>query len=132
MKLVVKVGGKVLEQAALRRRLVRQMVRLSRAGHALVVVHGGGSTLPAMLKKLGIATRFISGLPYTDTATRDVAFLGLAGLGNTPPVAEFMAMGGCARGRCGGDCAWARHRQRRSEASTRHCRIASYVTMTPR
>ena len=119
MKLVVKVGGKVLEQAALRRRLVRQMVRLSRAGHALVVVHGGGSTLTAMLKKLGIATRFISGLRYTDTATRDVALMVLAGLVNKRLVADFMSMGGCAVGLCGGDAGLARTRKLRLRSNGR-------------
>ena len=111
MKLVVKVGGRVLEQAALRRRLVRQMVRLSRAGHTLVVVHGGGSALTSMLGKLGVKTRFISGLRYTDSLTRDVALMVLAGFVNKRLVADFVALGKCAVGLCGGDAGVVRTRE---------------------
>lgn len=111
MKLVVKVGGKVLEQAALRKHLVRQIIRLARAGHALVVVHGGGSILTKTLSKLGVRTRFVSGLRYTDKVTRDVALMVLAGLVNKRLVADFVGFGGCAVGLCGGDAGLVRTRK---------------------
>ncbi len=108
MKLVVKIGGRVLEEARLQRRLVRQVVRLAQAGHKVVVVHGGGATLTDMLAKLGLKSRFVSGLRYTDTRTRDAALMVLAGLVNKRLVAEFSRQGQDAVGLCGGDAALAR------------------------
>ena len=119
MKLVIKIGGKVLEQDALRRRLARQMVRLERAGHAMVVVHGGGATLTATLARLGVETRFIAGLRYTDRETRDVALMVLAGLVNKRLVAEFLSQGGTAVGLCGGDAGLTRTRKLRLGANGR-------------
>ena len=119
MRLVIKIGGKVLEQNALRRCLSKQMVRLQRAGHTMVVVHGGGAILTDMLARLGIKTRFIAGLRYTDHATRDVALMVLAGLVNKRLVAEFLSQGGTAVGLCGGDAGLARTRKLRIRSSGR-------------
>ena len=103
MKLVVKIGGKAAEDAKGRRRLARQIVELQRAGHAVVVVHGGGSTLTRTLDRLGIPTEFYQGLRVTDAATRDVALMVLAGIVNKQWVAEFAALGQPALGISGGD-----------------------------
>jgi len=103
MKLVIKIGGKAAEDARGRRRLARQIVHLQRAGHAVVVVHGGGSTLTRTLERLGIPTEFYQGLRVTDAATRDVALMVLAGLVNKQWVAEFAALGQPALGISGGD-----------------------------
>jgi len=103
MKLVVKIGGQAAEEAKGRRRLARQIVQLRRAGHSVVVVHGGGRTLTRTLDRLGIATEFHQGLRVTDAATRDVALMVLAGLVNKQWVAEFAALGQPALGICGGD-----------------------------
>ena len=39
MKLVVKIGGQALEDAAVRRQVARQIVQLRRAGHHLSLIH---------------------------------------------------------------------------------------------
>ena len=103
MKLVVKIGGQVAEDPKGRRKLARQIVQLQRAGHAVVVVHGGGKTLTRTLDRLGIATEFHQGLRVTDAATRDVALMVLAGIVNKQWVAELAALGQPALGICGGD-----------------------------
>jgi len=103
MKVVVKIGGQAAEEAKGRRRLARQIVELRRAGHSVVVVHGGGRALTRTLDRLGIATEFHQGLRVTDAATRDVALMVLAGLVNKQWVAEFAALGQPALGICGGD-----------------------------
>ena len=103
MKLVVKIGGQAAEDAKGRRRLARQIVELRRAGHSVVVVHGGGRALTRTLDRLGIATEFHHGLRVTDAATRDVALMVLAGIVNKQWVAEFAALGQPALGICGGD-----------------------------
>jgi acetylglutamate kinase len=103
MKLVVKIGGKAAEDAKGRRRLARQIVEIRRAGHSVVVVHGGGSTLTRTLDRLGIPTEFYQGLRVTDAATRDVALMVLAGIVNKQWVAEFAVLGQPALGISGGD-----------------------------
>jgi len=103
MKLIVKIGGQAAEDAKGRRKLARQIVELRRAGHSVVVVHGGGKTLTRTLDRLGIATEFHQGLRVTDAATRDVALMVLAGIVNKQWVAEFAALGQPALGICGGD-----------------------------
>lgn len=103
MTLVVKIGGQAVEEPGLRRAVARQIAALRRAGHRVVVVHGGGKLLTATLQKLGIATRFHNGLRVTDAATRDVALMVLAGIVNKQWVAELESQGQHALGICGGD-----------------------------
>jgi acetylglutamate kinase len=103
MKIVVKIGGHAAEDTKGRRKLARQIVELKRAGHAVVVVHGGGRALTRTLDRLGITTEFYQGLRVTDAATRDVALMVLAGIVNKQWVAEFAALGQPALGISGGD-----------------------------
>ena len=103
MMVVVKIGGQAAEEAKGRRRLAQQIVELRRAGHSVVVVHGGGRALTRTLDRLGIATEFQQGLRVTDAATRDVALMVLAGIVNKQWVADFAALGQPALGICGGD-----------------------------
>ncbi|MGD0128443.1 MAG: acetylglutamate kinase [Terriglobia bacterium] len=126
MKLVVKIGGKAAEDAKGRRRLARQIVDLQRAGHSVVVVHGGGSTLTRTLDRLGIHTEFYQGLRVTDAATRDVALMVLAGIVNKQWVGEFAALGQAALGITGGDAGMVRARKL-SLGSNGHKKDLGYV-----
>jgi acetylglutamate kinase len=103
MTLLVKIGGQVQEDAAVRKRVARQIAVLRRRGHRVVVVHGGGKLLTETLAKLGIRTEFHHGLRVTDAATRDVALMVLAGMVNKQWVAALEAQGQRALGICGGD-----------------------------
>ncbi len=103
MKVVVKIGGQAAEEQARRRHLAHQIAGLSRAGHRVVVVHGGGKALTQTLQRLGIETVFHNGLRVTDAATRDVALMVLAGIINKQWVADLETEGQPALGICGGD-----------------------------
>ena len=103
MKLVIKIGGQAQEDPAQRRNIAQQIARLRRAGHRVVVVHGGGKLLTQTLGRLGISTEFHEGLRVTDAATRDVALMVLAGIVNKAWVAELARHGQAALGICGGD-----------------------------
>lgn len=103
MKVVVKIGGQAAEEQARRRHLAHQIAVLSKAGHRVVVVHGGGKALTQTLQRLGIETVFHNGLRVTDAATRDVALMVLAGIINKQWVADLETEGQPALGICGGD-----------------------------
>lgn len=90
---------------------MRQVAKLSRAGHEIVVVHGGGKLLTRTLERLGLGVEFHHGLRVTDGETRDVALMVLAGLANKQWVAAFQAQGQVAVGICGGDAGMVRVRR---------------------
>jgi acetylglutamate kinase len=103
MKIIVKVGGAALENKDTLRKCAHAIVDLSRDGHKIAVVHGGGSTLTRTLALLGKKSDFVDGLRITDAETRDVAVMVLAGMVNKGVVAAIVAAGNPAIGLCGGD-----------------------------
>jgi len=111
MKLVIKIGGHGAEDPKGRKNLARQIAAIHRAGHSVVVVHGGGKVLTRTLERLGMATEFHQGLRVTDAATRDVALMVLAGLVNKQWVAELENLKQPAVGLCGGDGSLVRARK---------------------
>ncbi len=103
MRIVLKVGGAVLEDRALLDRCVRNIAGLVADGHKVVVVHGGGQALTRTLEQLGKTSEFVNGLRITDAETRDVALMVLAGSLNKRLVAALARVGQPAMGFCGGD-----------------------------
>ncbi len=114
MKYVVKLGGAGLETPALYQSCTRAITELVRDGHQVAVVHGGGVQLTRALKQLGIESEFIGGLRVTDSATRDVALMVLAGRVNKGLVAALGALGQPAVGLSGGDGLMFRARKKRT------------------
>jgi acetylglutamate kinase len=100
---VIKLGGSILVDEGLRRRLLAQIVELASAGHQLVLVHGGGRQIAGMLDRLQLESRFHDGLRVTDAETRDIVQMVLAGLIGKNLVAELQAAGVMAVGLAGGD-----------------------------
>jgi acetylglutamate kinase len=82
MRMVVKIAGALLERDEDVQLVARQIAELARAGHEMLVVHGGGKIFTATLARMGIASRFVSGLRVTDRETRDAAIMVFAGLLN--------------------------------------------------
>jgi acetylglutamate kinase len=82
MRMVVKVAGALLERDEDVQSIARQIAELSRAGHEILIVHGGGRIFTATLARMGIQSRFVSGLRVTDRETRDAAIMVFAGLLN--------------------------------------------------
>ncbi|HYG99429.1 MAG TPA: acetylglutamate kinase [Terriglobales bacterium] len=103
MRVVVKIGGAALESKEVVKTFAQSIARLTRQGHQVVVVHGGGVALSRTLSELGRETKFVNGLRVTDSATRDVALMVLAGQLNKMLVAALTASGQPAIGLCGGD-----------------------------
>lgn len=102
-KAVVKLGGSILVDARLRAQLIAQVAELQSAGHSLILVHGGGKQIAALLGQLQIESRFHDGLRVTDAAARDVVQMVLAGKIGKDLVAEFARVGVSAVSLAGGD-----------------------------
>jgi acetylglutamate kinase len=93
MRLVIKFAGALLEDAEAVASLTQQVAALARAGHEILIVHGGGRLFTATLKRLGLESRFVAGLRVTDRETRDAAVMVFAGLLNKRLAAAISAAG---------------------------------------
>ena len=109
-RLVLKLGGELLEDAADLRRVARVIARLA-ARASLVVVHGGGKEIDAALAAAGIRTEQVDGLRITDARTLDVVIAVLAGAINTRLVAAARRAGARPVGLTGVDAAVATFRR---------------------
>ena len=101
--IVVKVGGRAMEDVALRRAFAGDLILLSWVGIQLVVVHGGGPQVDAMLERLGIASRFAAGLRITDAQTLPIVEMVLSGAVGKELVRVIAEQGGKAVGLTGKD-----------------------------
>jgi acetylglutamate kinase len=93
MRLVIKFAGALLEDKAAVQSLAEQVAALAREDHEILIVHGGGRIFTTTLKRLGIESKFVSGLRVTDRETRDVAVMVFAGLLNKQLAAAISAAG---------------------------------------
>jgi acetylglutamate kinase len=100
---VVKLGGSLLDDPARKDAVLRDIAAAWAGGRQLVVVHGGGKHVDAMLARLGIPKRTHAGLRITDSETLDVVVAVLAGLVNKSLVADLSAIGVNAAGISGAD-----------------------------
>lgn len=101
--IVVKYGGNAMISEDLRKAVISDIILLSLVGIRVVVVHGGGPEISAMLKKIGKESRFVDGLRYTDAETMDIVQQILCGKVNKDLVATLNRTGGRAVGLCGMD-----------------------------
>lgn len=100
---VVKYGGNAMTNDALKQAVMSDIVLLSLVGIKIVLVHGGGPEINAMLKKTNKESKFINGLRYTDEETVDIVQMVLAGKVNKDLVSLLQSHGGNAVGFCGLD-----------------------------
>src|SRR5919198_3708545 len=100
--LVVKYGGHAMEDEELKQQFAQDIVLLKFVGMSPVVVHGGGPQIGEMLKKLGIASRFVRGMRVTDPSTMEVVEMVLGKI-NQDVVTLINRQGGKAVGLSGKD-----------------------------
>ena len=103
MKLLVKLGGTLLDEAASRDRLAAEIAEVVGEGHQVVVVHGGGKQLTRFLAEKGLQSNFIRGFRVTTPETLDGVIKVLAGQVNTELVAALVRAGARAVGLTGAD-----------------------------
>ncbi len=100
---VIKYGGNAMQSEELKQAVMSDIVLLSLVGIKVVLVHGGGPEINAMLKKVGVESRFVNGLRYTDKETAEIVQMVLAGKINKNLVTLLQKHGGKAIGLCGMD-----------------------------
>ncbi|MCC8043217.1 MAG: acetylglutamate kinase [Oscillospiraceae bacterium] len=100
---VIKYGGNAMTNEELKDAVMSDIVLLNLVGIKTVLVHGGGPEINDMLKRVGIESKFINGLRYTDEATVDIVKMVLAGKVNKELVSHLAGNGGKALGMCGID-----------------------------
>ena len=100
---VIKYGGHAMGDAQAARDFADDVVLMKAVGINPIVVHGGGPQIGAMLKKLGVESRFVDGLRVTDAETAKIAEMVLSGAINKEIVSWIAAAGGKAVGISGKD-----------------------------
>ncbi|MCI1981679.1 MAG: acetylglutamate kinase [Oscillospiraceae bacterium] len=100
---VVKYGGSAMVDEALKDAVMCDIVLMQLVGIRVVLVHGGGKEIDAMLKKVGKQSRFVGGMRCTDRETIDIVQMVLAGKVNKDLVQLLERHSGRAVGLCGLD-----------------------------
>ena len=101
--IVVKYGGSAMISDELRQAVISDIMLLSLVGIRVVMVHGGGPEIKAMLDKIGKESKFADGLRCTDQETMEIVQQVLCGQVNKDLVATLNRLGGRAIGLCGLD-----------------------------
>ena len=100
---VDKYGGNAMINEELKDAVMSDIVLMQLVGINVVLVHGGGPEISAMLKTIGKESKFVGGMRYTDQETMDIVQQVLAGKVNKDLVQLLEAQGGKAVGLCGMD-----------------------------
>lgn len=101
--LVIKYGGNAMLGEELKRSVMRDLTLLRFVGIKVVLVHGGGPEISQTLSRMGIQSRFVNGLRYTDEETAEVVRMVLAGKVNKELVHMLGSLGAKTMGLCGID-----------------------------
>jgi len=100
---VIKYGGNAMISPELFDGVIEDIILLQLVGIHAVLVHGGGPEINEMLDRLGMESRFVNGLRYTDEETMSVVQSVLCGKVNKDLVSTIVRKGGSAVGLCGLD-----------------------------
>jgi acetylglutamate kinase len=102
LKVLIKLGGTLLDDSAKRHDIARQLAALAKQVE-LVVVHGGGKQVTRFLEERGVESRFAGGLRISDETVIDAVSKVIAGSVNKQLVSAMNAAGQLAVGLSGVD-----------------------------
>jgi acetylglutamate kinase len=100
---VIKFGGSLAKNEEAKNKFLNELAALAKK-QPVVLVHGGGPEINSWLAKLGIQSKFVNGLRYTDAQTLEVVEMALSGKLNKYFVGELYKRGVLACGISGRDC----------------------------
>ncbi len=94
MRILIKLGGTLLDAPDSLDRLAREITAaVSLGDYEIVVVHGGGKQMTRFLAERGVESRFVNGLRVTTPEIIDAVVKVFAGSVNTQLVTAFRAAG---------------------------------------
>jgi acetylglutamate kinase len=91
---VVKLGGSVLDDISLRKKLLTDIAFMSTVGMQPIIVHGGGKAITKAMAEAGLEPVWVQGRRYTDQRTLAIAEHTLVNTINTP-ICETLSELGC-------------------------------------
>lgn len=91
---VVKLGGSVLEDASLRKKLLTDIAFMATVGMQPIIVHGGGKAITKAMNEAGLEPVWVQGRRYTDERTLTIAEHTLVHKVNTP-ICQTLTELGC-------------------------------------
>ncbi|MEP7352336.1 MAG: acetylglutamate kinase [Acidobacteriota bacterium] len=104
MKILLKLGGTLLDSLESRLRLAREITaELGARDRQVVVVHGGGKQMTRFLTERGVESRFVNGLRVTSPEVIDAVVKVFRGSVNSDLVTAFRAAGASPVGLSGLD-----------------------------
>jgi acetylglutamate kinase len=103
VKVLIKLGGTLLDAAESRDRLAAEIVAAVGQGIEAVVVHGGGKQMTRFLAERGVESRFVNGLRVTTPEVLDAVLKVFAGSVNQELVSALNRAGARAVGISGID-----------------------------
>jgi acetylglutamate kinase len=109
---VVKIGGDIIGDPALRKSVCGQLALLSGFAIPLVVVHGGGPALDGLCQHLGLGTTKVEGRRVTTPEILEASKMALKGTAQMDLLAAMQAAGLLAVGVSGQDAGMLRSHRR--------------------
>ncbi len=91
---VVKLGGSVLDDEGLRKKLLVDIAFMATVGMQPIIVHGGGKAITKAMEQAGLEPVWVQGRRYTDERTLTIAERTLIDKINTP-ICETLKELGC-------------------------------------
>jgi acetylglutamate kinase len=91
---VVKLGGSILDDAALQKKLLTDIAFMATVGMRPIIVHGGGKAITRAMNDAGLEPVWVQGRRYTDERTLTIAEHTLVHKINTP-ICETLTELGC-------------------------------------
>jgi acetylglutamate kinase len=90
---VVKLGGSVLEDTALQKKLLTDIAFMATVGMQPIIVHGGGKAITKAMAEAGLEPVWVQGRRYTDERTLNIAEHTLVNKINTPMCQTLTELG---------------------------------------
>ncbi|MFC1676386.1 acetylglutamate kinase [Planctomycetota bacterium] len=91
---VVKLGGSVLDDVALQKKMLTDIAFMATVGMQPIIVHGGGKAISRAMAETGIEPVWVQGRRYTDERTMTIVEHTLVHKVNTP-ICETLTELGC-------------------------------------
>jgi len=93
VRILIKLGGSLLDAEESRNRLAREIAQACMPGRRIIVVHGGGKQMTRFLAERGVESCFVNGLRVTTPDVIDAVVKVFRGSVNSTLVSAFRAAG---------------------------------------